>query len=130
MAAGDDDDELHTRLFPRFNGFEVRQSIDLRSISLVNLQEVPDLIRERLSGLITSCSQSAADGSVLNVVLRGPSLAADVQAVLVAGDDYNADLFMDHISQVMQSNDTGLTDDVLELVVTGVHNKRGGVRLK
>ena len=37
---------------------------------------------------------------------------------------------MDHISQVMQSNDTGLTDDVLELVVTGVHNKRGGVRLK
>ena len=88
--------------------------------------EVPDLIRERLSGVITNCSQSTADGSVLNVVLRGPSLAADVQAVLVAGDDYNADLFMDHISQVIQSNDTGLTDDVLELVVTGVHNKRGG----
>ena len=50
--------------------------------------------------------------------------------MLVSGDDYNADLFLDHISQVIQSNDTGLTDDVLELVVTGVHNKRGGGRLK
>ena len=88
-VTGEDNDELHTRLFPHFNGFEVRQSIDLRSISLANLQEVPDLIRERLSGVITSCSQSAADGSVLNVVLRGPSLASDVQAVLVSGDDYN-----------------------------------------
>ena len=127
---GADNDEMHTRLFPHFNGFEVRQSIDLRSIPMVNLQEVPDLIRERLSGVITNCSQSTADGSVLNVVLRGPALTADVQAVLVSGDDYNADVFMDHISQVIQSNDTGLTDDVLELVVTGVHNKRGGVRLK
>lgn len=47
----------------------------------------------------------------MNIVLRGLSLASDVQAVLNAQDEYNVDLFLDQIAQVMQSND--------EFIVTG-----------
>ena len=123
-------DETRIRHYPYFNGFEVRRSVDLRTIPIDNLEEIPNFIRERLTGVITECSQRTARGSVLNVVLRGPSLASDIQAVLTTGDDYNDDTFLEQISRVIQSNDASLTDDALEFVVTCVHNKNGGVRLK
>lgn len=59
-------------------------------------------------------------GSVLNVVLRRPSLASDVQAVLNAKDEYNTDLFLDEIVQMMQSNDESIGDDELEFIVSHV----------
>ncbi len=63
-------------------------------------------IRERLSGVIGQALQDSQPGSVLNVVLRGPSLASDVQVVLSADNQYSTDLFLEEISQVLQSNDT------------------------
>lgn len=41
------------------------------------------------------------------MVLKGPSLANDMQAILSFDNKYNADFFLDEkrISQVLQSND-------------------------
>lgn len=69
-------------------------------------------------------------GSVLNVVLRGPSVASDVQAVLNVDNDYNVDLFMEEIAQVLQSNDSSISDDELEFVVTVAQNRSGDALLK
>ena len=87
-------------------------------------------MRRQLTGLIEQCANDVPDGSVMNVCLRGPSLASDIHNVLRMGDDTNADLFLEHIAQVRQSNDTSLTDDSLEVVVSVAHNRGGGVRLK
>ena len=51
--------------------------------------------------------------SILNVVLRGPSLANDVQAILNSDTQYNADLFLEEISQALQSNDTSMSDELI-----------------
>lgn len=47
-------------------------------------------------------------------------LASDVQAVLNAEDEYNTDLFLDEIAQMMQSNDESIGDDELEFIVSHV----------
>ncbi|KAM3612685.1 uncharacterized protein V6R79_012706 [Siganus canaliculatus] len=71
----------------------------------------------------------APQGSVLNALLRGPSFASDVQAVLHARDEYSPDVFLE-IAQAMQSNDTSMTDDELEFIVTVARDRSGGARLK
>ncbi|KAL7386336.1 hypothetical protein ABVT39_006986 [Epinephelus coioides] len=110
--------QLRVRDIPRFNAAEFRQRVDFRDVSLDNITQATDGVRERLSGVIGAALEDSPAGSVLNVVLRGPSLARDVQAVLSSDNAYNADEFLEVISQVVQSNDTSLTDDDLEFVVT------------
>ncbi len=68
--------------------------------------------------MIEQALQDSQSGTVLNVVLRGPSLASDVQVVLNADNQYSTDLFLEEILQVLQSNDTSMTDDELEFIVT------------
>lgn len=53
----------------------------------------------------------------MDVVLRGPSVASDVQAVLNADDIYNPDLFLDEITD-MQSNNDSIAKE-LELMEVG-----------
>ena len=43
-----------------------------------------------------------------------------------ADNEFNADLFLEEISQVLQSNDTSMSDVELEFIVTVVQNKSGG----
>lgn len=97
-----------------------------------NPEQVPVRVRDRLTGVINQALEASQPGSVLNVVLRGPSLASDVQAVLNANNDYNVNVFMEEIAQVLQSNDTSISDDELEFVVTVAQNRGGGggARLK
>ncbi len=122
--------QIQVRDIPAFNASELRQRLDFRDISLDNPELVPMRVRDRLSGVIEWALEGAQPGSVLNVVLRGPSLACDVQAVLNSDDQYNTDLFLEEIAQVLQSNDTSLTDDELKFVVTVVCNRSGGACLK
>lgn len=46
-------------------------------------------------------------GGVINAVLRGPSVASNVPAVLNADDIYNLDLFLDEAD--MQSNNDSIS---------------------
>lgn len=46
-------------------------------------------------------------GGVINAVLREPSVASNVQAVLNADDIYNLDLFLDEAD--MQSNNDSIS---------------------
>ena len=115
---------------PIFDGVEITQPVDLRGISLDDIEQVPYTLRNQLSGLIERCANNASEGSIMNVCLRGPSLASDIQTVLRTGDESNTDVFLEHVAQVMQSNDTSLTDDSLEFVVSVAYNRSGGGRLK
>ncbi|KAL7382877.1 hypothetical protein ABVT39_000705 [Epinephelus coioides] len=122
--------QLRVRDIPRFNAAEFRQRVDFRDVSLDNITQAIDGVRERLSCVIGAALESSPADSVLNVVLRGPSLASDVQAVLISDNAYNADEFLEVVSQVVQSNDTSLTDDDLEFVVTVARGSSGaGSRL-
>ncbi|KAL7386680.1 hypothetical protein ABVT39_011946 [Epinephelus coioides] len=105
--------QLRVRDIPRFNAAEFRQRVDFRDVSLDNITQAIDGVRERLSCVIGAALEDSPAGSVLNVVLRGPSLARDVQAVLSSDNAYNVDEFLEVVSQVVQSNDTSLTDDDL-----------------
>ncbi|XP_030269448.1 uncharacterized protein LOC115579887 [Sparus aurata] len=128
----DDDNEvrppIQVRDIPNFNAMELRQRLDFRDISLDNPKLVPRRIRERLSGVIDRALDGTHPGSILNAVLRGPSLANDVQAILNSDNQYNTDLFLEEISRVLQSNDTSMSDDELEFIVTVVQNRSGGKR--
>lgn len=77
-----------------FNASELPQPLDFRDIDLSNLGEVPNKVRERLSGVTEQALRGSSPDSVLNVVLGGPYLASDVQAVLKANNEYNIDLFL------------------------------------
>ncbi|XP_037614712.1 uncharacterized protein LOC119481662 isoform X1 [Sebastes umbrosus] len=118
--------DIQIRNIPEFNASELRQRVDFRDINLDNPEQVPNRVRERLSGVIERALEDSPPPSVLNVILRGPSLASDVQAVLNADNEYNVDLFMEEISQVLQSNDDSMTDDELEFIVTVARDSRGG----
>ncbi|KAL7386760.1 hypothetical protein ABVT39_013036 [Epinephelus coioides] len=118
--------QLRVRDIPRFNAAEFRQRVDFRDVSLDNITQAIDGVRERLSCVIGAALEDSPAGSVLNVVLRGPSLARDVQAVLNSDNAYNVDEFLEVVSQVVQSNDTSLTDDDLEFVVTVARGSSGG----
>ncbi|KAK9535956.1 hypothetical protein VZT92_005785 [Zoarces viviparus] len=85
---------------------------------MTDLEQVPNMVRGRVAGVITQAIDDSPEGSVLNVVLRIPSLSSDVQALLNAEDAYNVDLFMEQIAQVLQSNDESVSDDNLVLIVT------------
>ncbi|XP_030272791.1 uncharacterized protein LOC115581654 [Sparus aurata] len=128
----DDDNEvrppIQVRDIPNFNAMELRQRLDFRDISLDNPELVPRRIRERLSGVIDRALDGTHPGSILNAVLRGLSLANDVQAILNSDNQYNTDLFLEEISRVLQSNDTSMSDDELEFIVTVVQNRSGGKR--
>lgn len=88
---------------------------------------MPERVRSCLANV--RAVAGSQQGFVLNVVLRGPSLASDVQAVLNPDDHYDPDLFLNQIAQVMQSNDESIGDDELEFV-TVAQNSSGGARLK
>lgn len=47
----------------------------------------------------------------LNVVLKGSSMTRDKYAVLNADNQYNVDLLIEEMLQVLQSNVTSTTDD-------------------
>ena len=117
---------IHTRDIPAFKAFELRQSVDFSTISLDDIEQVPYMVRDRVSGVINQALEASPAGSILNVVLRGPSLAGDVQAILQSDDAYNTDLFMEQIAQVLQSNDHYIADEELEIVVTVAQNRQGG----
>lgn len=55
---------------------------------------VPGQVCKTRTALKDRALESSNQGSILNVVLRGPSLANDVQAILRAENEYNADLFL------------------------------------
>ena len=105
VASDDDDDDdevrppIQVRDIPNFNAFEMRQRLDFRDISLENPELVPMRIRERLSGVIDRALDRAQPGSILNVVLRGPSLANDVQAILNSDNTIQCQLFLEEISR-------------------------------
>ncbi|XP_077961146.1 uncharacterized protein LOC144382995 [Gasterosteus aculeatus] len=118
------------REMPSFNAFELRQGVDFRNVDLTDLEQIPYMVREIVAGVIDRAVEASPAGSVLNVLLRGPSLASDIQAVLRVNESYNSDLFMEQIAQVIQSNDETITDDELELVITVAKNRNGGGYLK
>lgn len=98
----------------------MHEHIDFRYISVNNPELVQGRVRDCLANVIDRAVSGSQPGSVLNVVLRRPSLASDVQAVLNAKDEYNTDLFLDEIVQMMQSNDESIGDDELEFIVSHV----------
>ena len=126
----DDDGEVRPPVqihdIPNFNALGLRQHLDFRDIGLDNPELVPRRIRERLSGVIDCALDGTHPSSILNAVLRGPSLANDVQAILNSHNQYNTDLFLEEILRVLQSNDTSMSDDELEFIVTVVQNRSGG----
>ncbi|XP_032363131.1 uncharacterized protein LOC116675361 [Etheostoma spectabile] len=121
---------INVREIPKFNAAEFRQNISLSGIDLTDVSSVPSQVHSSLTGLINTALQSTKQDSVLNVVLRGPALADDIQTVLHACDDYNVDSFLDQIAQALQSNNSSLTDDSLEFVVTVARSMSGGARCK
>ena len=113
---------------PNFNALDLRQRLDFKDISLNNPELVPRRIRERLSGVIDCALDGTHPSSILNAVLRGPSLANDVQAILNSHNQYNTDLFLEEILRVLQSYDASMSDDELEFIVTVVQNRSDGKR--
>lgn len=110
-SCGDGSGGVRSRDMPHFNSRELRQRLDFKEIGLDNLQQVPGRVRESLANLIDQALEDAPSGSMLNVVLRGPSLTSDVQCVLQSDDDYNTDLFLEEIMQVLQSNDESISSE-------------------
>lgn len=106
-------------LIPDFNAWELHENIDFRDISVTNPELALGRVRDFLANVIDRAVSGSQPGSVLNVVLRSPSLASDVQPVLNAKDEYNTDLFLDEIAQMIQ-NDESISDDELEFIVSHV----------
>ena len=49
-GSADVNDKTRTRSYPHINGFEVRQTVDLRSIPVGNLEEIPGYLEGEISG--------------------------------------------------------------------------------
>ena len=114
----------------RFRGLEIRQRLDLHDIKMCDLRTALSILRHRLTDVVNFSTNIAAPDGVLDIVLRGPSLSSDVCAILNASNSYNAEMFLNTIKQVMQSNDKLLSDESLGFVVTAALNKCGGARRK
>ena len=120
----------HIKERVRFSGLEIRQRLDLHDIKMCDLRTALSILRHRLTDVVNFSTNIAAPDGVLDVVLRGPSSSSDVCAILNASNSYNAEMFLNTIEQVMQSNDKLLSDESLGFVVTAALNKCGGARRK
>lgn len=78
--------------------------MDLRDIDVEKPFSVPSSVTASLTGIIDYALEVALQSIVLNVVLRGPCLSSDVQVLLNESNNYSTDLFLEEITQVLQSN--------------------------
>ncbi|KAM3592409.1 uncharacterized protein V6R79_018184 [Siganus canaliculatus] len=101
---------------------------DSELISLLDCVEYCD--QSDFGAPVITSTAVAPEADQNTVVRTSEELLNDVQAVLHARDQYSPDVFLEEIAQVLQSNDTSMTDDELEFIVTVARDRSGGARLK
>ncbi len=72
----------------------------------------------------------AGENGFMNVSLHGESLPTDINAVLTPDNNHDVNTFIDQIERTVQSNADVGCDSALQLCVSVVRNRKGGVRRK
>lgn len=121
------------RVTPRlnFNALEIHRTLNFRDIITDNLAAYNILFTDILNEIVTFSRLLAGQNGFINISLRGHDLPSDINYVLSPENDYSVESFADEIEKkTLQSNIDIPVDAPLELSVSIVRNRYGGVRRK
>ncbi|XP_052426447.1 uncharacterized protein LOC127968976 [Carassius gibelio] len=112
---------------PRFNGLEIRRTLNFREIATDDFAAYNIFLHDILNEIVTLSRLLAGDGVFFNISLQGASLPTDINAVLTPDNNHDVNVFVDQIERTVQSNTDVAFDTALELRVSVARNKQGGV---
>ncbi len=115
---------------PRFNGLEIRRTLNFREIASDDYAAYNIFLQDILNEIVDFSRLMAGDDGFINVSLQGESLPTDINAVLTPDTNHDFSTFVDQIERAVQSNADVGCDSALQLCVSVVRNRQGGVRRK
>ncbi|KAL2102869.1 hypothetical protein ACEWY4_002037 [Coilia grayii] len=121
---------FHVAAHPRFHSLTVDRQINFRGAPDTDIADYIAHVVDSLSEVLDFCKTLGGADCVLNVSLRGDSLATPVNAILYPSDKNPLDSVLSAIEQVLQSNSRIMTDHTVILSTTIVREHTGGVRRK
>ncbi len=114
----------------RFNGLEIHRTLHFREIATDDYAAYHILLHDILNEIIDFSRLMAGENGFMNVSLHGESLPTDINAVLTPDNNHDVNTFVDQIERAVQSNADVGCDSALQLCVSVVRNRQGGVRRK
>ncbi len=114
----------------RFNGLEIRRTLNFREIAADDYAAYNIFLHDILSEIVDFSRLMAGDDGFINVSLQGESLPTDINAVLTPDTNHDFSTFVDQIERAVQSNADVGCDSALQLSVSVVRNRQGGGRRK
>ncbi len=114
----------------RFNGLEIRRSLNFHEIAADDYAAYNIFLQDILSEIVDFSRLMAGDDGFINVSLQGESLPTDINAVLTPDTNHDFSTFVDQIERTVQSNADVGCDSALQLCVSVVRNRQGGGRRK
>ncbi len=115
---------------PRFNGLEIRRTLNFREIAADDYAAYNIFLQDILNEIVDFSRLMAGDDGFINVSLQGESLPTDINAVLTPDTNHDVSTFVDQIERAVQRNADVGCDSALQLCVSVVRNRQGGVRRK
>ncbi|KAL0146560.1 hypothetical protein M9458_058191 [Cirrhinus mrigala] len=115
---------------PRFNGLEIRRTVNFREIATNDYAAYHVFMHDILNEIVDFSRLLAGETGFLNVSLQGTTLPTDINAVLTPDNDHDVSTFVDQIERAVQSNTDVGFDSALQLCVSVARNKQGGARRK
>lgn len=111
---------------PRFNGLEIRRTLNFREIVTDDYAAYNIFLQDILNEIVAFSRLLSGEGGFLNIALQGATLPTDINAVLTPDNNHDINVFVDQIEQAVQSNTDVSFDSALELCVSVARNKQGG----
>ncbi len=115
---------------PRFNGLEIRRTLNFREIAADDYAAYDIFLQDILNEIIEFSRLMASEDGFMNVSLQGERLLTDINAVLTPDNNHDISTLVDQIERAIQSNTDVGYDSALELCVSVARNKQGGTRRK
>ncbi len=114
----------------RFNGLEIRRTLNFREIAADDYAAYHIFLQDILNEIVDFSRLMAGETGFINVSLQGKSLPTDINAVLTPDNNHNVNTFIDQIERAVQSNADVGCDSALQLCVSVARNRQGRVRRK
>ncbi len=114
----------------RFNGLEIRRTLNFREIATDDFAAYHILLHNILNEIIDFSRLMAGENGFMNVSLHGESLPTDINTVLTPDNNHDVNAFIDQIERAFQSNADVGCDSALQLCVSVARNRQGGGRRK
>ncbi len=113
---------------PRFNGFDLRRTMNMRDIMSPDLDTYHISLHTAMDEIVSFAREMGGDASIINLVMSAPSLNSSVNAILTPGNNYDVNLFTEQIENFLQSNNRLMADDAVEIEASVAMNRQGGGR--